>query len=104
MNYSEAAFCGDYCGKCPNYPEKCHGCVPSVHMDCYFVKCCLEKGIEHCGFCEDFPCKKLSDFVPDDRPECPTGYHVENLRARMAIGTEAWLKVQREKWKTKHAK
>jgi len=104
MNYSEVAFCGDYCGKCPNYPEKCHGCVPSDHMDCYFVKCCLEKGIEHCGFCEDFPCKKLSDFVPDDRPECPTGYHVENLRTRMAIGTEAWLKVQREKWKTKHAK
>jgi hypothetical protein len=23
MDHPEAAFCGDYCGKCPNYPGKC---------------------------------------------------------------------------------
>jgi len=99
MNYPEAAFCGDYCGKCPNYPDKCSGCIPSFHADCYFIQCCLEKRIEHCGLCEDFPCKKLSEFVPDDRPECPPGYHLENLRERKTMGTEAWLALQRTKWK-----
>jgi hypothetical protein len=59
----------------------------------------LEKGIEHCGFCKDFPCKKLQEFVPDDRAECQRGYHVENLRVRKAVGTEEWLKLQRAKWK-----
>ena len=97
-----ASFCGDYCGKCPNYPRECHGCAPSEHMDCHFVKCCLSKNIEHCGFCADFPCVKLSNFVPDDRPECPKGYHVENLRTRKTIGTELWLQTQRSKWKSWH--
>lgn len=99
MNYREAGFCGDYCGKCPNYSDKCSGCIPSLHEDCYFVKCCLEKGIEHCGFCNDFPCKKLSEFVPDDRSECPPGFHIENLRVRKVVGTEEWLESQRAKWK-----
>ena len=62
MGIAEAGFCGDYCGKCPNYPDKCRGCVPPDHMDCYFAKCCLNKRIEHCGFCPDFSCKKLTDF------------------------------------------
>jgi len=100
MDHPKAAFCGDYCGKCPNYPDKCHGCIPSLHMDCHFVKCCLEKGIEHCGFCKDFPCEKLSEFVPDDRPECPPGYLIENLRVRKVVGTGAWVKSQQAKWKT----
>ncbi|HVO37312.1 MAG TPA: DUF3795 domain-containing protein [Candidatus Acidoferrum sp.] len=101
MAYSEAGFCGDYCGKCPNYPDECQGCIPSAHMDCHFVSCCLQKNIEHCGFCEDFPCKKLREFVPDDRPECPSGYHIENLRARKAIGTKDWLAKQQAKWQAK---
>ncbi|HVP93121.1 MAG TPA: DUF3795 domain-containing protein [Acidobacteriota bacterium] len=99
MSSREATFCGDYCGKCPNYPAKCYGCVPALHMDCYFVKCCMERRIEHCGLCEDFPCQKLQEFVPDDRPECPNGYHIESLRGRRVVGTEAWLSLQRAKWK-----
>ena len=43
---------------------------------------------------EDF-----SEFVPNDRPECPPGYHLENLRERKTMGTEAWLALQRTKWK-----
>ena len=99
MDIFEAGFCGDYCGKCPNYLNTCRGCVPDNHLDCHFVKCCLEQSIEHCGFCKDFPCEKLQQFVPDDRPECPRGYHIENLRVRKAVGTEEWLKLQRVKWK-----
>lgn len=98
MKHAEAGFCGDFCGKCPNYPGECRGCVPDEHMDCFFVRCCLEKGLEHCGACEDFPCKKLGDFVPDDRPGCEPGYHLDSLRERSSLGTDAWLRRQREKW------
>jgi hypothetical protein len=96
---TEAGFCGDYCGKCPNYPAQCQGCIPSDHMDCHFVACCLEKRIEHCGLCENFPCETLAEFVPDDKPECPPGYHIAELRRRSQIGTGAWLERSRSKWK-----
>lgn len=96
INIQEAAFCGDFCGKCPNYLQDCRGCIPQDHGDCHFVRCCQEKGIEHCGLCVEFPCQKLNEFVPDDRPGCPPGYHIMNLRARVTIGTKAWLEGQRE--------
>jgi hypothetical protein len=97
-NIYEAAFCGDFCGKCPNYPQDCRGCIPEEHQDCHFVRCCQRKKLEHCGFCEGLPCQELGSFVPDDRPGCPSGYHIMNLRARVTIGTEAWLAQQREMW------
>ena len=99
MTSPEAGFCGDFCGKCPNFPGECSGCIPEDHTDCFFVKCCMGKDLEHCGLCEGFPCQKLKDFVPDDRPGCEPGYHIEGLRRRTAEGTVAWLAAQREKWK-----
>ena len=95
---SLAGFCGDYCGKCPNHPDECGGCVPEEHADCHFLRCCLERDIEHCGFCPDFPCSRLVDFCPDDRPGCPAGYHIENLKVRKRVGTDAWLEQQARKW------
>lgn len=103
MQENLAGFCGDYCGKCPNFPSTCVGCVPESHADCRFVTCCLSKGIEHCGLCEDFPCRELAAFVPDDRPECPPGYHIANLRDRQKIGTVGWLEKQQRKWGTTSA-
>ena len=99
MGHPEAAFCGDYCGKCPHFPHECSGCIPSLHPTCHFVQCCLERGIEHCGLCVEFPCQRLREFVPDDRPECPPGFHIENLRARKAVGTEGWLAMQHAQWR-----
>lgn len=95
----EAGFCGDFCGKCPNYPQTCAGCIPELHHDCHFVRCRQEKGIDHCGLCVQFPCQKLNEFVPDDRPGCSPGYHIMNLRARVTSGTEVWLNKQRGEWK-----
>lgn len=97
-NETLAGFCGDYCGKCPNYPGRCGGCVASEHPDCHFVSCCLERGIEHCGLCEEFPCRKLREFVPDDRPGCEPGYHIKELKKRSSVGTATWLDGQRRKW------
>ncbi len=93
-----AAFCGDFCGKCPNLGGRCKGCVPEDHRACRFVQCCLSKGLEHCGLCSSFPCAELAAFAPDDRPGHEPGYHIQSLRERAALGTEAWLEGQRKKW------
>lgn len=93
-----AGFCGDYCGKCPNYPGTCTGCHPADHPDCHFIRCCLSRGIEHCGLCTVFPCSRLVSFVPDDSPGCPPGYHIANLRERAAKGTPRWIEIQRARW------
>ncbi|MCX6096695.1 MAG: DUF3795 domain-containing protein [Candidatus Bipolaricaulota bacterium] len=103
MTQPEAAICGDWCGKCPNYPSDCAGCRPELHKDCRFVRCALDRGLEHCGLCPKLPCEKLKAFVPDDRRGCPPGYHVENLRRRAKIGTEAWLAEQRKAWSERGA-
>jgi hypothetical protein len=91
MDFSQAGACGDYCGKCPNYPEECPGCSLETHPDCPFLVCCQSHEIEHCGLCYDFPCLKLARFVPDDRPDLPPGYHIANLRLRARVGTKGWL-------------
>ncbi|MFO8034202.1 MAG: DUF3795 domain-containing protein [Candidatus Bipolaricaulota bacterium] len=101
MGHREAAVCGDWCGKCPHFGGRCLGCIPLHHLDCTFVRCTLAKYIEHCGLCADFPCPELREFVPDDRPGCPAGYHIDNLRDRMAQGTEAWIAEQRAAWPAK---
>jgi hypothetical protein len=94
----EAACCGDFCGKCPHYPHNCAGCRTGERVDCFFIQCCGRHKIEHCGQCDEFPCCTLQEFVPDDRPGCPSGFHIENLRARVAMGDEKWLAQQRAQW------
>ncbi|MBS7616407.1 hypothetical protein KEJ45_04340 [Candidatus Bathyarchaeota archaeon] len=76
----------------PKLSTKIGGCFSSDKKDCHFVKCCLNREIENFGFCLE-----LSEFCPDDRPECPQGYRLENLRIRRVIRTEAWLKLQQKK-------
>lgn len=93
-----AGYCGDFCGKCPQYPQSCAGCIPSLHPECTFIQCCTAKSVNHCGECGDFPCEPLLHFVPDDRPECPPGYHIENCKKRNSMGTDSWIESEIRKW------
>jgi len=52
----------------------CDGCLAETGvlffhcLECEIRKCCLEKNIENCALCDQFPCQKISDFfkfVPD---------------------------------------
>ena len=52
----------------------CVGCIveEGIHFShcfkCEIRKCCQDKNIENCAFCDEFPCKIISDFfkyVPD---------------------------------------
>jgi len=97
MKYHEAAYCGDFCGGCEQYLKTCSGCDPKYKEECPFIACCRQHQAVHCGVCAEFPCTRLSAFVPDDRPGHPRGYHIENLRCRAIVGTADWLAVQRAK-------
>ncbi len=57
--------CGIDCDLCPVREEKnCPGC--RAHQgkpfwgNCELYACAAEKQLLHCGFCADFPCKKLT--------------------------------------------
>lgn len=67
----------------------CNGCCAHryendvmIHGDCQYRKCVIDKGIEYCHECSDYPCEKLS------------GYHAayrsayENLKDRIKPGDE----------------
>jgi len=93
-----AGFCGDYCGKCPNYPDKCPGCIPQNKSHCHFVKCCTARSLDHCGTCVDFPCRELAQFRPDDRQGCYPGYHVDSLADRGKMTLREWLTREEQRW------
>ena len=111
-----AAFCGLYCGSCGIYlatqendAEKilqyalvlkqsfdetlCDGCKAvrkSVHCSrtCSIIKCSIEKNIEYCGVCQEFPCKELKDF------QSRMPHRVEILESQNRLketGMDQWL-------------
>lgn len=103
-----AAPCGLYCGACIDYLvyKSCHGCAcecgkcdASGHREtCSIYKCCFEqRGNKACYECEEFPCSILIRFCYS-----PVWLHhlpvIENLRRRKTIGSEKWVKEQKENW------
>lgn len=61
--------CGIVCSKCSWQKEKkCSGCTrieDPFWGSCPVKKCCEEKGQEHCGTCDQFPCAQLHAFAYD---------------------------------------
>ena len=63
--------CGLLCSKCEwGKKEGCVGCIamskPLWSDSCDIKSCCEEKGLEHCGLCDDFPCKTITDMQEDE--------------------------------------
>jgi len=117
------AACGLYCGSCGIYlatqendTEKllqyaivlnqsfdetlCDGCKSdrkSAHCTkmCSFIGCTLNKCIEFCGTCQEFPCKELKDF------QSKMPHRVEILESQnrlQEIGWEQWLIEMKENY------
>ena len=93
-----AAVCGRYCGDCDAYQGgSCCGCGYQLGQtlggECAVFQCCIvERGLEHCGLCPDFPCQV---FVSHAAPmEVARRYRA--LRRRAEIGTSTWLVKQEE--------
>ncbi|MDT8717156.1 DUF3795 domain-containing protein [Clostridium sp. 19966] len=96
MDKNMMAMCGTYCGVC-EWREKtnCKGCQASkgdmFWGKCQVAKCCIEKGYEHCGFCDKLPCDKLQQAF--DSPEHgDNGERLINLK-NWARGKQEYLKI-----------
>lgn len=73
----EFAPCGVFCGACPSYNKTCAGCSSekkeqnrSSKWNCKLRNCCyIEKKVNYCAECDEFPCKKLKKRLIDSHPE-----------------------------------
>lgn len=111
-------YCGDYCGACPNMVAseaaakssdiKCFGCkLPrpgGKKATCQIRACAVEKGVQHCSACKDYPCTQLRAYHTRSRSKvnkAKPGYTwlaAYNLERIKAVGVEKWLDEQRERW------
>jgi hypothetical protein len=58
------AYCGLVCGLCPP-PHKCDCRSRPARKDCPIRACCIEKKLDGCWQCPDFPCHM--GYVADDK-------------------------------------
>ena len=114
------APCGLYCGGCRRYQARtdkalrkqiaeqqgvpveevfvCAGCRPmrgrvriaGGEPVCDTYACALNKKVEFCYQCEDFPCLKLAPCA-DRAREIPHNTKVYNLILLQKLGIDAWL-------------
>lgn len=97
MKADMMAYCGTYCETC-DWKEKmnCKGCKAHASEvfwgTCKIAACAMEKGLSHCGECDDVPCEKLEDAYKD--PEHgDNGERLTNLKM-WANGQVSMLKVR----------
>ncbi|MDI6705815.1 MAG: DUF3795 domain-containing protein [Bacillota bacterium] len=120
MEYIFDTYCGLYCGACEvllvnrkgtvekaakiwkmdPHNLKCTGCktdtVSVFCKNCQIRSCALDKGVNFCFQCHNYPCKELVDFNNDEHP-----HHLivlRNLEAISKKGIEYWLKEQENRW------
>ena len=95
-NIEEFSFCGILCSKCKNYKQNmnCAGCRVEEELiaDCPTRICAREKGLLHCGECDDFPCDALKEFYEDGNYIHEVAY--QNLLEIKQYGLENWLNKQ----------
>jgi hypothetical protein len=112
-----AAYCGLYCGACCSMivhekeqgiasalevtteadEQPCQGCNADYKSNCEFVLCNREHGVTNCAFCNEYPCDMITRFSVEEWE-----HHrvvLTNLDRIKAIGSEAWLQEQNDKWK-----
>lgn len=104
------APCGVYCGACPSFGMTCRGCGSEDRKQkrtskwhCSIRRCCLlEKCLNLCSQCPDFPCNtigKLRNSHPKDEKYRYRHEIYQNLSEIQKQGIEEWLQSQEEKWR-----
>jgi len=120
MKYRYDTPCGLYCGACGAVladktgtveelakkwdmkPDQlvCHGCLTETVAvfcrDCTLRACVLEKGVEHCFECDDYPCDALVAFRNDKASHHSMVLH--NSGRMREVGVKQWLEEQKERW------
>lgn len=78
--------CGLHCTTCEwREPCNCGGCIETMgkpfHGECPVAVCCQEKGIEHCGECENIPCELLEQYSCDpEHGDTPKGARIAQCK------------------------
>lgn len=104
------APCGNYCGNCEFYDERCSGCCNTAGQPfwanqlpidiCPIYKCCTyDKKYKHCGECNELPCEIFLKFrdpkLSEKDAEIIIKVRHNDLKIRKRIGTEEWLKLKK---------
>jgi hypothetical protein len=91
--------CAVFCGGCPRYTQErnaCPGASTAGRCDkCKYHLCCIDKGIEHCWACEQYPCKDYKTFA-----KRWTRYgqdFIENQQLLKQVGQDEFIKIWNEK-------
>jgi hypothetical protein len=94
-----AAVCGRNCEQCSTYQNGiCCGCGYQLGDtpggECAIFQCCIvQRGLEHCGLCVDFPCQVFVSHAPP----LDLAKYYRALSRRVEIGTIAWLEEQKNR-------
>lgn len=95
-----ASICGLFCGACPCYPDKCHGCfsnfVRDVCKNCNkhrFLECAIKHNVTRCYECMEFPCNKLKEFStkPIINGICNHAKVIPDLERMKEVGVAKWI-------------
>lgn len=125
-DYNYDTYCGLYCGACDvlmayknGYEDKiapylnmepsqikCHGCkTDTLFINCQNCKirnCAINKKVEHCIDCDDYPCNLYNELLQDfsNKNNLP---HLKiipkNLLTIKNVGVNLWLVEQDKQWK-----
>lgn len=116
------AYCGLYCGGCsfqvafetenrihitkmPSYYDKyknnelenCPGCRLEIKCgECKIRDCAIEKKVEWCGQCKEYPCDLIEKFINDGKP-----HHAEsrkNTKLIAVLGERKWLEEMKKNY------
>lgn len=121
MTYRYDTYCGLYCGACfvmrvnqegrideqakewDRTPEEitCRGCksgvVSGYCKTCEIKVCAIDRGLEFCADCADYPCDRLRTFRDDEWPH--HSIVTCNSDELQRVGVEEWLKAQDLRWR-----
>ncbi len=90
--------CGIYCGACG--ADDCAGCKSDIIDDtitnCKFRICSMQKNLEFCCDCNEYPCPGLTGFMNDQWPHHHTVK--DNNEFIKTHGKDKWLEQQKAIW------
>ena len=82
---TQIAYCGVNCFACSDYINKiCPSCKHTQWTEediCMPVKCCKEKGIDFCAFCNNFPCDDMADFYEESKSHKEAYHRMVSMNA-----------------------
>ena len=92
------SLCGLNCGLCPMFLNQyCPGCGGGEgNQSCKIAACSMERGVEYCFLCSEYPCPKYERFDAFDSFITHRNRKADMEKARK-IGMEAYNAEQAEK-------